>query len=60
MIDDQLQQFSSPHRYVWPAELTLMARMAGLALCHPWASWTREPFTSDSCSYISLWEKSTL
>ena len=37
-----------------------MARMAGPALRHRWASWTREPFTSDSRSHISLWEKSTL
>ncbi len=57
VIDDQLERFSSPHRYVWPAELDLMARMAGLILRERWASWTREPFTSESRSHISVWEK---
>jgi SAM-dependent methyltransferase len=58
VIDDQLQQFSSPHRYVWPGELDLMARMAGLTLRQRWASWTREPFTSERRSHISVWERS--
>jgi SAM-dependent methyltransferase len=57
VIDDQLERFSSPHRYVWPAELDLMARMAGLSLRQRWASWTREPFTSESRSHISVWGK---
>ena len=57
VIDDQLERFSSPHRYVWPAELDLMARMAGLTLRQRLASWTREPFTSESRSHISVWEK---
>jgi hypothetical protein len=57
VIDDRLERFSSPHRYVWPAELDLMARIAGLTLRQRWASWTREPFTSESRSHISVWEK---
>jgi SAM-dependent methyltransferase len=57
VIDDHLQQFSSPHRYVWPGELDLMARMAGLALRQRWAGWARDPFTSESRSHISVWEK---
>jgi SAM-dependent methyltransferase len=57
VIDDPLQRFSSPHRYVWPAELDLMARMAGLTLHRRWASWTQQPFTSESRSHISVWEK---
>jgi len=57
VIDGRLETFSSPHRYVWPAELDLMARMAGLTRCERWSSWTREPFTADSRSHISVWEK---
>jgi SAM-dependent methyltransferase len=57
MIDGQLKTFSSPHRYVWPAELDLMARLAGMALRERWGGWNREPFTSESRSHISVWEK---
>lgn len=48
---------SIPFRYVWPAELDLMARLAGMALRERWADWTREPFTSESKKHISVWEK---
>jgi SAM-dependent methyltransferase len=44
-------------RYVWPAELDLMARIAGLRLVHRWADWSRAPFTGDSPSHVSVWEK---
>jgi SAM-dependent methyltransferase len=57
VIDGQLKTFSSPHRYVWPAELDLMARLAGLSLRERWSDWSREPFTSRSRSHISVWEK---
>ena len=49
--------FSMPYRYVWPAELDLMARIAGLHLHQRWGGWHREPFTSDSRQHISVWEK---
>jgi SAM-dependent methyltransferase len=49
--------FSSPHRYVWPSELDLMARLAGLTLRERWAGWKREPFTSESEDHVSVWEK---
>ena len=57
VIDDHLEQFSSPHRYVWPAELDLMARLAGLTLRERWSNWSREPFASASRSHISVWQK---
>jgi SAM-dependent methyltransferase len=47
-----------PFRYVWPAELDLMAQLAGLRLRDRWAGWNREPFTTDSRSHVSVWEKS--
>jgi SAM-dependent methyltransferase len=46
-----------PFRYAWPSELDLMARLAGLRLRDRWAGWNREPFTTDSRSHVSVWEK---
>ena len=57
VIDGQLEIFSSPFRYVWPSELDLMARLAGMTLRERWSDWTREPFTSDSTAHVSVWEK---
>ena len=48
---------STPFRYVWPAELDLMAQLAGLQLRERWDGWTREPFTSESRQHVSIWEK---
>ncbi len=42
-------------RYAWPAELDLMARLAGLRLRERWAGWRREPFTSTSGSHVSVY-----
>ncbi|HEX6311355.1 MAG TPA: class I SAM-dependent methyltransferase [Acidimicrobiia bacterium] len=57
VIDGRLETFSSPHRYVWPSELDLMARLAGMILRERWSDWNRAPFTSDSRSHVSVWEK---
>jgi len=48
---------SIPFRYVWPAELDLMAQLAGMRLRDRWDGWTREPFTSESDQHVSVWEK---
>jgi SAM-dependent methyltransferase len=48
---------SVPFRYVWPSELDLMARLAGLTLRDRWSGWEREPFTSDSTTHVSVWAK---
>ena len=48
---------SIPFRYVWPAELDLMARLAGMRLAERWADWNREPFTGESGKHISVWVK---
>src|SRR5207244_4295296 len=55
--DGRLELFSPPFRYVWPSELDLMAKLAGLRLRERWAGWQREPFTSDSRKHVSVWEK---
>jgi SAM-dependent methyltransferase len=57
VVDGQLETFSAPFRYVWPSELDLMARLAGMTLRERWAGWHREPFTSTSRSHVSVWEK---
>ncbi len=54
---DGLKVSSTPFRYVWPSELDLMARIAGLALRERWSDWNREPFTGESRSHVSVWEK---
>jgi SAM-dependent methyltransferase len=57
VIDGRLRSFSSPHRYAWPAELDLMARLAGLTLRERWSNWAREPFSAASPGHISIWQK---
>jgi SAM-dependent methyltransferase len=52
-----VREFQTPFRYVWPSELDLMARLAGLALRGRWADWNRSPFTEESRSHVSTWEK---
>ncbi|MDT3445203.1 MULTISPECIES: class I SAM-dependent methyltransferase [unclassified Pseudofrankia] len=48
---------SIPFRYVWPAELDLMAMLAGLSLRDRWATWSGDPFTSESRQHVSIWQK---
>jgi len=57
VVDGRLETFSAPFRYVWPSELDLMARLAGMRLRERWSGWHRAPFTSDSGSHVSVWEK---
>ena len=57
VIDGRGDYTSFPFRYVWPAELDLMAQLAGLRLRERWDGWTREPFTSESRQHVSIWEK---
>ena len=51
------ERFSVPFRYVWPAELDLMAQLTGLRRRHRWADWTRAPFTAESTAHVSVWAK---
>ena len=57
VVDGALEVFSVPFRYVWPSELDLMARLAGMTLRERWSGWRREPFTSDSTMHVSVWER---
>jgi SAM-dependent methyltransferase len=57
VVDGQLDVLSVPFRYVWPSELDLMARIAGMRLRERWSGWKGEPFTSLSTKHVSVWEK---
>ena len=55
-VESTFQRWSVPFRYVWPSELDLMARIAGLRPRERWSGWNREPFTSDSTKLVGVWE----
>ena len=57
IVDGRLERNSVPFRYTWPAELDLMAQLAGMRLRERWSGWRREPFTSESRKHVSVWEK---
>lgn len=49
----------TPHRYIWPAELDLMARLGGFELESRHADWRGAEFTSESPSHVSVYRKAT-
>lgn len=57
VVDGRIEAFPVEFRYAWPAELDLMARLAGMRLQDRWAGWRREPFTALSPSHVSVWQK---
>jgi SAM-dependent methyltransferase len=57
LVDGRFELQSIPFRYTWPAELDLMAQLAGMTLRERWSGWKREPFTGDSRKHVSVWEK---
>jgi SAM-dependent methyltransferase len=52
-----VRETRTPFRYVWPSELDLMAKLAGMSLVQRWAGWDRTPFTGESTSHVSIWAK---
>jgi SAM-dependent methyltransferase len=56
--EGEFEYESLPFRYVWPAELDLMAQLAGMELRERWSDWRREPFDNESTSHVSVWQKS--
>jgi hypothetical protein len=56
-LDGRVEATPTEMRYVWPAELDLMARVAGMRLEDRWAGWRREPFTALSPSHVSVYAK---
>jgi SAM-dependent methyltransferase len=57
LVDGTWQRISMPFRAVSPAELDLMAQLAGLRLRERWSDWDGSPFTSESTKHVSVWEK---
>jgi SAM-dependent methyltransferase len=57
LVDGRFELASIPFRYTWPAELDLMAQLAGMSLRERWSGWKREPFTSESRKHVSVWQK---
>jgi SAM-dependent methyltransferase len=57
LVDGQWERISMPFRSVSPAELDLMARIAGMTLRERWSDWKRAAFTSESTKHISVWER---
>lgn len=55
-VDGRTSRFDSLHRTVWPSELDLMARLAGLRLRDRWADWDRSAVTAASTGAVSVWE----
>ncbi len=54
---ERFESLSVPFRYAFPAEFDLMARLAGMTLRERWSGWQREPFTGESTTHVSVWEK---
>ncbi len=57
--DGSFGEFWASFRFVWPSELDLMARIAGMTLEHRWAGWDRSPFTGESQSAVSVWRRTS-
>ena len=57
LVDGEWRRRSVPFRSVSPAELDLMARLAGMELRERWADWDRSPFTAESRKHVSVWAK---
>jgi SAM-dependent methyltransferase len=55
-VGGRVVRHEAPYRYVWPSELDLMGRLAGLRLEHRWGGWHREPFTAESDRHVSVWQ----
>jgi len=53
--DGQARLWRSPHRYIWPSELDLMAQLAGFELEARHAHWTGTEFTGESGSHVSVY-----
>ena len=51
------REVQTPFRYVYPSELDLMAKLAGMSLADRWAGWDKSPFTGNSTSHVSVWQK---
>lgn len=56
--DGRVQLYPVELRYAWPAELDLMARLAGLVLQQRTSGWHSELFTANSFRHVSVYRRS--
>ncbi len=54
--EDGIRFYPVDLRYVWPPELDLMARLAGLRLRERWGGWGGEAFDATSVRHVSVYE----
>lgn len=57
MRNGSVRLYPANHRYAWPAELDLMAQLAGMRLTDRWQDWKGAPFTENSRDHISVYER---
>ncbi|MGS2617555.1 class I SAM-dependent DNA methyltransferase [Micromonospora sp. LZ34] len=57
LTDAGVRLLPANHRYAWPAELDLMAELAGMTREHRFADWSGRPFTDDSREHVSVWRR---
>ena len=57
VVEGELIRHSAPYRYVWPAELDLMAQLAGFQLHERWAGWHSNPFAADSRAQVAVYKR---
>ena len=57
--DVEARLYRSPHRYIWPAELDLMAQLAGFELESRHADWNGAEFDTESRSHVSVYRRAT-
>lgn len=56
--DGTIRYGAGHFRYIWPAECDLMAELAGMSLTARYADWSQSPFTAESPTHVSVWQKS--
>lgn len=57
LSSEKVDRFQTTHRYVWPSELELMGKIAGLRLLYTWDNWEGEPLTNESDNVVMVWQK---
>lgn len=56
---DGVRLLPANHRYAWPAELDLMAELAGMHREHRWEDWSATPFTDSSRAHVTVYRRPT-
>lgn len=57
LTNDGVRLFPISCRLIWPSEMDLMARIAGLRLVGRWGDWNAQPFTASSTRHISVYAR---